>query len=81
MGTAYFTDGHTEKIIYYIKSSEDYIEFWTESGIYVYQSWIDEVLDGFRYRAHDFYKCDEVLNISTRADIEKIELTKKSMLH
>ena len=81
MGTVYFNDGHTEPIIYYIQCGDDYIEFWTASGKYVYQSWIEEILDGFRCRAHAFYNYIPELELETRADIEKIELKPKTTLH
>lgn len=81
MGTAYFNDGHTEPIIHYIKLSDNYIKFWTASGKYVYQSWLEEVLDGFKYRAHTFRNYSEGPDFGTIADIYEIRLEPKTILN
>lgn len=61
-GTVYFEDGSTEAINYYWKESDNYVEFYTNSGKYAYaRTIVGEQIDDDRLRfkrsKYIFVKC------------------------
>ena len=54
---AYFRDGHTEEILYYVKYEEGaLIEFHTVSGRYIYYEYLQTSIHRHvTYKTHDFY--------------------------
>lgn len=58
-GLLYFRDGYTEEILFYKKSDSDttLLEFYTESGRYIYYEYYRTSMNGnVTYKTHDYYE-------------------------
>ena len=77
---AVFKDGHREKIFYCQVNNEDFIEFATESGMYIYSGvdpdpeklYYDNHSIGLSRRHPRFYKLDSYFDIYGRLDTQYI---------
>lgn len=61
LGTIYFTDGHTEEILGYVKHNAGDIIVESESGVYAFEEYTVESLSEntkrlFKYKTYNFYK-------------------------
>ena len=62
-----FKDGHKEEILHYHKIGNEYMEFYTASGKYIYQTWVENIgPTTLKRQVHKFFK----INITIRNDSE-----------